>query len=88
MLDQKEEELEDMNVRIIWYSAPMDDKLVSAKHESAKHELFEYILRKERQKWEQQRQEEIEKIRKTKLTKDNRWINTWRGCDPLKICLV
>jgi len=46
-LKQKEDELEDMNVRVIWYSAPMGDK-----EESAKHELLEYILRNRREEWE------------------------------------
>jgi len=55
-LEQKEDELENMNVRIIWYSAPKCDK-----HESAKHELFEYILRETREQQEQKYQEERQK---------------------------
>jgi len=41
ILDEKEDELADMNVRIIWYSAPKD--FVDG-HESAKRQLFKNIL--------------------------------------------
>jgi len=54
-LDQKENELEDMNVRVIWYSATKGDE-----HESAKHELFEYILAETREKQDEDRQKREE----------------------------
>jgi len=47
VLDEKEDELENMNVRVIWYSATTDEE-----RESAKKALFDYILGGQREEWE------------------------------------
>ena len=69
-LDEKEEELADMNVRVIWYSAPKNS--VDG-HESAKRQLFKYILGEardivEKEKIEKQRSE-VRKAQQEAATK-------------------
>ena len=59
-LKDKDQELRNMNVRVIWYSAP-EGSLDG--HESAKRQLFKYILdetreKTEKEKFEKQRSEE------------------------------
>ena len=69
-LKEKEDELEDMNVRIIWYSAPIDNKHEPGMHESAKHELFEYILREPREKKELKRNYDLQKWEQNRIAKE------------------
>jgi len=59
-LDEKEDELENMNVRVIWYHATTVDE-----HEIAQKVLFEYLLGDERQKWEDKQEHERLKNIKT-----------------------
>jgi len=53
-LKKKEAELVDMNVRVIWYSAPNNS--VDG-HESAKRQLFKYILSETRERVEETKKE-------------------------------
>ena len=62
-LKHKEQELAEINVCVIWYSAPAgsDDR-----HESAKRQLFEYILGSERLRWlRTQEQRERDRIKES-----------------------
>jgi ATPase subunit of ABC transporter with duplicated ATPase domains len=54
-LKEKEEELDTLHVRVIWYSAPR--KFVDG-HESAKRQLFKYILEEQRVRTEEVRRQQ------------------------------
>ena len=85
-LDEKEDELENMNVRVIWYYATTAEE-----RELAQKILFEYILGEERQKWESEQErrkqesiknsEEIKRIEKQQIEWEQAFENLPCGKD-------
>jgi len=61
-LDEKEDELENMNVRVIWYYATTTNE-----RKIAQKTFFEYILGEERQKWEREQESEQERRRQENI---------------------
>jgi len=67
-LDEKEKELRNMNVRVIWYSANSDDK-----HESAKRQLFKFILANQPRRVREEKAQEslLRELKKQKEAQKN-----------------
>jgi hypothetical protein len=64
ILNEKEDELADMNVCVIWYSTPKTSK---DGHESAKRQLLNYILGDEKKRIEKEKKDTIKKETITKM---------------------